>query len=182
MSIFANSIFAKKSDPEQGSKGEAGLSAGGPGREYGIAEAIRLLQSLPNDQNADLVMRVVCTTLESLNVHLPDIIDDATGKQQLTQERIAETHAEVAELERQLGVLREEIATLEADLKETTTVKERLQMAEKSTGTSPGFSSRAETTHTPTLSYEQRMPLLPGGVRPVVKLPEPARDMASEKE
>ena len=75
-------------------------------------------------------MRVVRATLASLSVHLSDIIEDANKKQKATQERIASQHAKVAELEKQLGEHRKEIAALEADLKETTTVKERLQMAE----------------------------------------------------
>ena len=82
-------------------------------------------------------MRVVRATLASLNVQLTDIIDDATKKQKATQERIASEHGKVAELEKQLAEHRKEIAVLEADLKETTTVKERLQMAEKSAGTRP---------------------------------------------
>ena len=50
------------------------------------------------------------------------------------RERIADFHAKNAELEKQLEAHRQEIASLEADLKETTEVKERLQMAE---GSSP---------------------------------------------
>ena len=76
-------------------------------------------------------MRVVRATLASLNVRLPDIIEDATRKQKATQDRITAEHGQVAELEKQLEARRKEIAALEADLKETTAVKERLQEAEK---------------------------------------------------
>src|SRR5437016_1275927 len=113
------SIFAKKSDPEQGSRGEGSLVAGGLGRRYGIAEATQLLRSLPTDQNSELVVRVVRTTLESLNVHLSDIIDDASRKQQATEERIAAVQDQVSDLEKQLQTLRQEIVGLESDLKET---------------------------------------------------------------
>jgi len=98
---------------------------------YGIAEAIQLMRGLPVDQNPDLIVRVVRATLASLNVHLADIIDDATKKQKATQDRIAGAHAKVADLEKQLADHRKEIASLEADLKEMTTVKERLQLSEK---------------------------------------------------
>ena len=127
------SIFAKKQDSDQkgtvdiGGAPPAGASRGG----YGIAEAIQLLRGLPVDQNPDLVVRVVRATLASLDVHLADIIEDAAKKQKATQERIASEHGKVAELEKQLAERRKEIAALEADLKETTTVKDRLQMAEK---------------------------------------------------
>ena len=107
----------------------------GPKPAYGIAEAIQLMRSLPVDQHPDLVVRVVRATLGSLNVRLPDIIEDASRKQKQVEERIAAEHGQVADLEKQLESRRKEIAGLEADLKETTTVKERLQMAEKSAAT-----------------------------------------------
>ena len=91
------SIFAKKQESElkADQKVTADLSpaaattASASRNGYGIAEAIQLLRGLPVDQNPDLVVRVVRATLASLNVHLSDIIDDATKKQKATQERIA---------------------------------------------------------------------------------------------
>src|SRR5215471_17471865 len=128
------SIFAKKPD-----WGDIGLTpqhppAGGPGHKgpaYGIAEAIQLMRNLPVDQHPDLIVRVVRTTLASLNVHLPEIIEDASKKEKSIQERIAAVHGQIAELEKQLDTHRKEIASLETDLKETTGVKERLQLAER---------------------------------------------------
>ena len=98
-------------------------------------------------------MRVVRATLASLSVHLSDIIEDANKKQKATQERIATQHAKVGELEKQLAEHRKEIAALEADLKETTTVKERLQMAEKSSSAPTPLPLRggAPGPHTSTL-------------------------------
>ena len=150
------SIFAKKQESDQRAA-DGGMplppvttSRGG----YGIAEAIQLLRGLPVDQNPDLVVRVVRATLASLNVQLTDIIDDATRKQKATQERIASEHGKVAELEKQLAEHRKEIAVLEADLKETSTVKERLQMAEKGAGNTlppPGRGSAGSGPHATTL-------------------------------
>jgi len=139
------SLFAKKHENGE-SKVAADLAASGAiagmgSRSYGIAEAIQLLRGLPADQNSELVVRVVRATLASLDVRLPDIIEDASRKQKITQDKIAAEHAQVAELEKQLETHRKDIAALEADLKETTTVKERLQQAEKSgdRNTSPLF-------------------------------------------
>lgn len=145
------SIFAKKQDWDRDHKVTADAAptpaathTARGSSHYGIAEAIQLLRGLPVDQNVDLVVRVVRATLASLNVHLADIIEDATKKQKATQDKIASEHAKVADLEKQLADHRKEIASLEADLKETTTVKDRLQMAEKAAsaptpmrGTSP---------------------------------------------
>jgi hypothetical protein len=146
-------MFAKKQEGDHktgaeggGAPATTGTPAGRGG--YGIAEAIQLLRGLPVDQNPDLVVRVVRATLASLSVHLSDIIEDANKKQKATQERIASQHTKVAELEKQLGEHRKEIAALEADLKETTTVKERLQMAEKVGGDSDAAARRlARSAH-----------------------------------
>ena len=133
-------MFAKKENWEQKVAAEVGGPAppplpaktAQPPLKYGIAETIQLMRSLPADQNVELVVRVVRATLASLNVRLPEIIDDANRKEKFVRERIADFHAKNAELEKQLEAHRQEIASLEADLKETTEVKERLQQAEGS--------------------------------------------------
>ena len=136
-------IFAKKPEWDQKHSTEVGgttaapPAAAPPKGGYGIGEAIQLMRSLPVDQHPDLVVRVVRATLGSLNVHLPDIIEDASKKQKTVQDRIAAVHGQIGELEKQLDAHRRDIAALEADLKETTSVKERLQMAEKLAG-APG--------------------------------------------
>jgi hypothetical protein len=134
-------MFAKKENWEQKVAAEVGgpapalAQAQAPAKaaaplKYGIAETIQLMRSLPADQQGELVVRVVRATLASLNVRLPDIIEDASRKEKAVRERIADFHAKNAELEKQLEAHRREIASLEADLKETTEVKERLQLAE----------------------------------------------------
>jgi len=148
-------IFNKKPETDQRTHAQgAGAPATVPGpapapaaaaaapanhkRGYGINEAIDLMRSLPVDQHPELVVRVVRATLGSLSVRLPDIIEDAARKEKTVQDRIAAVHREIADLEKQLEGRRHEIATLEADLDETTRVKERLQMAESgAAGTSP---------------------------------------------
>jgi|GEM_PF-1889425 len=136
-------MFAKKENWEQKVAAEVGgpapaqavapAKAGQP-LKYGIAETIQLMRSLPAEQDGELVVRVVRATLASLNVRLPEIIEDASRKEKAVRERIADFHAKNAELEKQLEAHRKEIGSLEADLKETTEVKERLQLAE---GSSP---------------------------------------------
>jgi hypothetical protein len=130
------SIFAKKPEWEQKVMMDVGgappLAA--PGGGYGIGEMVQLLRSLPVDQNGDLVVRVVRATLATLNVRLPDIIDDANRKQKIAHDRIVAVHTQIAELERQLEGHRREITSLESELKELTSVKERLQQAEKAAG------------------------------------------------
>src|SRR5262249_4806975 len=56
--------------------------------DYGINAAIQLMRSLPVDQNPELVVTVIKTTLESLRVKVPDIIADATRKQADLEKRV----------------------------------------------------------------------------------------------
>jgi hypothetical protein len=142
-------MFAKKESWENKVAAEVGTGPavvpaaariGSP--KYGIAEAIQLMRTLPGD-HGDLVVRVVRATLASLDVRLPDIIEDASSKEKMVRERIAEFHAKNVELERQLEAHRKEIAALEADLKETTEVKDRLQQAESASSPMPGVSEAA---------------------------------------
>jgi hypothetical protein len=137
------SIFAKKPEWEQRIMPEA---AGAPpppslvktGPRFGISDAIALLRGLPADEKGDLVVRVVRATLASFDVHLPAIIEDATRRQKAASERIAAIHGQMAELDRQLENHRREISALEADLKETTSVRERLQQADKTAALAAG--------------------------------------------
>jgi len=107
------------------------------------------MRELPGDQNGELVVKVVRATLASLSVRLPDIIEDASRKQKSVEDRIAAIHATIAELEKQLQGHRAEIATLEADLAETTSVKDRLEAAEKMAA--PSISASPAKTNFTTL-------------------------------
>jgi hypothetical protein len=97
---------------------------------FGINKAIELMRMLPAD-NIELVVRVVKTTLESTNIKVSTIITDATRKQAGLEARVHVLTKEIAALETEIATRRAEIATLEADHKETSTVKERLLLAEK---------------------------------------------------
>jgi phage shock protein A len=79
-------------------------------------------------------VRVVRSTLESMNVQLPEIIEDAAAKEKELQGRMATLNGEIAEFSKQIEGRRQEIARLEEELTETTTVKERLLLAQKLAG------------------------------------------------
>lgn len=112
-----------KKDP--GGQPGAGTTA------YGIAQAILLMRSLPVDQNVELVVRVIRQTLESMNVQLPDIIDDASAKETALQGRMERLDLEIEAYAEQIEVRKQEIAQLQAELRETSTVKERLVLAQR---------------------------------------------------
>ncbi len=128
------SIFGKK-EGEQPTPEDPHIRGRG-GRPYGIGDVIRLLRTLPIDQHGELVVRVIRTTLESVNVHVRELIQDATKQQQDLSQRIGTLHAKILELSKQIDALREEVARHEADLGETSNAKERLQAAEQSAAAS----------------------------------------------
>lgn len=101
---------------------------------YGIDDAIALMRALPAD-NIELVVQVVKQTLESTNVSTGTIIEDASRKQADIESRIDVLKKEIAEYEQEITTRKAEITRLEADHKETTQVKERLQLAEKLSST-----------------------------------------------
>jgi hypothetical protein len=120
------SIFGKKleGDDDPHTVGRGGSSV------YGISDVIRLLRTLPLDQHGELVVHVIRSTLESLKVRVPDLVQDATKRQQDLSQRIGILQAKMLELTKQIETHREEVSRLEHDLAETTDAKERLQFAE----------------------------------------------------
>jgi hypothetical protein len=98
---------------------------------YGIENAIQLMRALPVDQNVELVVAVIKTTLESLKVRVSDIIDDATRKEKDLESRVSNLKQAIAEFEKEIQQRKDEIARLEADHTETSSVKGRLLLAEK---------------------------------------------------
>ncbi|HEY2744365.1 MAG TPA: hypothetical protein VGL86_07075 [Polyangia bacterium] len=107
-----------------------------PRPHYGIEQAIQLMRALPVDQNPALVVAVIKGTLESLKVKVSDIIHDAARKQKDLEDRVGNLKRAIADFEKEIETRREEIARLEADHKETTAVRGRLELAEKAQ--SPG--------------------------------------------
>jgi hypothetical protein len=107
-----------------------------PRPHYGIEQAIQLMRLLPVDQNPALVVAVIKGTLESLKVKVSDIIQDASRKQKDLEDRVSNLKRAIADFEKEIDTRKEEIARLEADHKETTAVRGRLELAEKAQ--SPG--------------------------------------------
>jgi hypothetical protein len=103
-----------------------------PRPAYGIENAIQLMRQLPqSDAHVELVVTVIKTTLESLKVHVSDIIEDAVRKEKDLEGRVGNLKSAIAEFEKEIQQRRDEIAKLEADHAETTSVKAKLQLAEK---------------------------------------------------
>jgi hypothetical protein len=105
---------------------------------YGIDDAIKLMRTLPVDENVELVVRVIKHTLASLNVQVTDIVTDAISRQESLRTSINDYGKAIQEFEREIDARRQEIMRLEQEYAETTSVRERLELAEAaSTGTPP---------------------------------------------
>lgn len=103
-----------------------------PRPSYGINQAIELMRLLPVDQNPELVVQVIKGTLESMKVKVSEIIADADRKTKDLEERVGNLKRAIADFEKEIETRLEEIGKLEADHKETTSVRARLELAEKS--------------------------------------------------
>jgi hypothetical protein len=100
---------------------------------YGIDQAIDLMRALPaaGEQNVELVVTIIKTTLESLRVRVSDIIADASKKQKRLEDRVADLKREIIDFEKEIQTRKDEIGRHEADHAETSSVKTRLELAER---------------------------------------------------
>jgi hypothetical protein len=138
------------------SKAKGGTMATPETDDYGIEKAIELMRTLPQE-NVELVVQVVKFSLESVGIKLPVIIDDAIRRQKDIQGRIGVLRGEISELEQEIKTRKDEIDRLDADHKETSMVRDRLELAENlgkpkaatstaSTPSSPGLPGMPPTT------------------------------------
>ena len=116
-----------------------------PAPAYGINQAIQLMRGLPVDQNPELVVIVIKSTLESLKVKVSDIINDADRKTKDLEERVSNLKRAIADFEKEIETRKEEIGRLEADHKETSNVRQRLELAEKAQRAQQPAAAKAKT-------------------------------------
>ncbi|MEZ4238855.1 MAG: hypothetical protein R3F59_22415 [Myxococcota bacterium] len=146
---------------------------------YGIQEAIKLMRVVPVDQNVELVVAVIKNTLESLKVQVSDIIEDAARRQEEIEHRVGDLKDQIAEFEAQIRTRKDEITRLETDHQETSTVKERLELAERLSGggsaaAAPAAAAKAAASPNPAPRPANR------GRASAVPSMEPARVMVTQ--
>lgn len=95
---------------------------------YSIEDAINLMKSLPKENN-EVVVTVVKKTLESIQIRVPDIVADANQKETRIRNQHKTLEGEIKDLQGQIAQRNQQISDLLKDLKETTDVRERLQLA-----------------------------------------------------
>lgn len=137
---------------------------------YSIQKAMELMRSLPSD-NIPLIVHVVRTTLESLNVDVVSIIEDAKAKRARIGARIEGLRREISNFEEEIAARREEIVALEADQAETKLVQERLEMALEQRGQEVHERAAASQPPPSPPAVAPRPPAVEGPVRPTVIKP-----------
>jgi predicted nucleic acid-binding Zn-ribbon protein len=115
-----------RNDPAPGMTAPQGAT---PQKRFGIDRAIQLMRSLPTEQNPELVAMVITGTLESLDMNVSDIIEDANARAMELEARIASIKARNSALEKEIELGVDEIVKLEASLAEAMNVKDRIQSA-----------------------------------------------------
>lgn len=108
---------------------------------YTIQQAIELWRSLP-EGSSELVGQVVKRTLESMNIRVETIVQDAVRKQVDLQGRINRLSKDLADLEHEMTQRRGELLQLEVEYRETTMVKERLLQSDRTEAPRPEEAQR----------------------------------------
>jgi hypothetical protein len=100
-----------------------------PSSPYGIEQVIDLLSALPTDQNAELVAVVVRKTLESANISIEAILEDAKNRESDFQQRIEMLTRAIEEMQEEIASRRKHVAELQKKRKEVMKARDLLAAA-----------------------------------------------------
>jgi translation initiation factor IF-2 len=87
------------------------------------------MRALPFDENPELVLRVVRKTLRSTGVSVEEIIAAAQSRESVLSANAEKERAAIQQLEQQIATRRMHIESIESELEETSSVRERLEQA-----------------------------------------------------
>lgn len=99
--------------------------AASPGR-YGIDDAIELLRQLPESEDHK-TMSVVCKTLESAQIRMSDLLQDARHKEQKLKQQHKGLEQEIEQLQSKMDDRRKQLKQLSESLEEVTRIKARFE-------------------------------------------------------
>ncbi|MEJ2444448.1 MAG: hypothetical protein P8Y42_13485 [Exilibacterium sp.] len=132
---------------------------------YNIEDAIELMRLLPRDNN-EIVVTVVKKTLESTHIEVADIIKGADEKENRLRELNRSLEQEIKELQEQITKRNQRINEIQADLKETVDVRERLQFsleldAKRQQATTPPAQAKSPATQAKSPATQPQQPSIP---------------------
>jgi hypothetical protein len=95
-----------------------------------IEHTIRMMRVLPFDSDLELVVTVLRTTLDSLDVGIPELIEAASQRQADLDELVRAEHRKIDAHQAQIQARLDEIAALQAEDQEIRAVRKRLALVE----------------------------------------------------
>lgn len=98
-------------------------------RNYSIDHAVELMRELPDD-GSEVVVTVVAKTLQSANIDVCKIIEDAANKETALEEQIRKLNKEIESLQSQIADKKQQISVSDATLEETRKVRGLLEKSE----------------------------------------------------
>lgn len=124
--------------------------------KYGIDQATTLVRSFQkHNVSSNVIANIMKQTLESVDIHFDDIINDAKRKESAVQLESEQKDQQIEEATRKCEMLKEEKTKLQQILKETITVREFLLEAMDS-----GASDNEPAQHN-VAQFEERRPQKP---------------------
>jgi cell division protein FtsB len=115
------------STPSPASQVRGSLAPAHVPARFGVDHAIGLIRSLPTDENLDLVVKVLKTTLESLGIRIADIVADAAQRQEDLKSRVGQLQSEIDVLETEIQKRTKQIEQLDAAHVEASKVRSYLE-------------------------------------------------------
>jgi DNA gyrase/topoisomerase IV subunit A len=112
------------------------------GANYSIDQAVALMRDLPDDQS-DIVVSVVTKTLQSANINVTKIIDEARNKEGALESDIEKLNADIESLQAEIANRKEQITVTNAILEETRKVRNLLERADTCTDKDKGKKSKS---------------------------------------
>lgn len=93
---------------------------------YGIDDAIELLRQLPESEDHH-TMSVICKTLESAQIRMSDLLQDARQKEQKLKQQHKGLEQDIEQLQAKIDDRRKQLKQLSESLEEVTRIKARFE-------------------------------------------------------
>ena len=142
-------------------------------RTYSIEDAILLMRDLPKSKK-DMVVTIVAKTLESANISIGKIVNDAQKKLTSIETRTKKLHDEIREYEAGIAERRKEIEKLQEDHNETSAVKDSFESLEAEQA-----AKKNEAAPSPKQPRKEKDPTVNKEVKPNDAQGSPPRPMVS---
>ncbi|NIB43299.1 hypothetical protein HBA55_27070 [Pseudomaricurvus alkylphenolicus] len=145
---------------------------------FGIERATELMGKLPQG-DIELIVQVVEKTLASMDVEVADIVIDAESKEQRLNEKHELLKEEIQGFERQIEDRNQQIESLLQELRETTDVKQKLQLSLNQKSADSPIRTKA-TPASPTEELNQEDNAVVVSQKRTTSDDEPAADMPDQ--